>query len=47
LRRQMNSVLQLPTELSHFQASVSRGRIAAAHLLQRLRLLHFPVKQST
>ena len=32
----MNNVLQLPTELSHFQASVSRDRIAAAHLLQML-----------
>jgi hypothetical protein len=43
----MNNALQLPTELSHFQASVSRDRIAAAHLLRMLRLLHFPVKQST
>jgi hypothetical protein len=43
----MNNVLQLPTELSHFQTSVSRDRIAAAHLSLMRRWLRFPVKQST
>jgi hypothetical protein len=43
----MNNVLQLRTELSHFQASVSRDRIAAAHLSLMRRWLRFPVKQST
>jgi hypothetical protein len=43
----MNNVLQLRTELSHFQTSVSRDRIAAAHLSLMRRWLRFPVKQST
>jgi hypothetical protein len=43
----MNNELQLLTELSHFQTSVSRGRIAAAHLSLMRQWLHFPVKQST
>jgi hypothetical protein len=43
----MNNVLQLPTELSHFQTSVLQDRIAAVPLLRILRLLHFPVKQNT